>query len=117
MGTTAHHGFTKPHQDTGPFDPGTDIVALADSVDAKLVKFFTGTGNPPSSGMRAGDVFMKVPAAVVFKDGEELRFGDAEVHEVPEGETEDPPVALVEPVQQSTVHGEPVPYTLAEDDE
>jgi hypothetical protein len=116
MGATAHHGFTKPHPDTGPFDPGGDIVALADSADTKLVKFFTGTGSPPSSGMRAGDVFMKVPAATVFGDPESLLYGDAEVHEVPEGETVDPPEPFVEATQGETVHGEYIEGVPVEDE-
>lgn len=115
MGATDHHGFTKPHPDTGPFDPGGDIVALADSADAKLVKFFSGSGDPPSSGMRAGDVFMKVPSTGTFGDESILLFGDAEVHEVPEGETVDPPQPFVEPQVQTTVHGEYIEGVPTED--
>jgi hypothetical protein len=70
MAATSHHGFAKPHPDDGEFDPGADIAALADSADSGLVRVSSGTGPPPASGMRAGDVYVKLPPVAAASSDE-----------------------------------------------
>ena len=55
MPATTNFGFTKPDESTNPFDCGTDIVGLADSMDLILPKTTYGAGAPPTAGVRDGD--------------------------------------------------------------
>lgn len=59
MGTTSAHALPYPD----PADPlteiRTDIRDLAEAADAKIPKILYGTGDPPLSGMREGDVYLK----------------------------------------------------------
>ncbi len=56
---TDHFGFAKPDEDADPFDCGTFIPALADSMDLILPKVGSGPAAPPVVGVRDGDFYFQ----------------------------------------------------------